>query len=146
MSSAGLWNVSKSAPVAHCPSTYGVITLSHSWQHLRVTSLQLTGVTGHRRQLCSSDHAQVYLLSQWEVTGFRPHITAVRWVRCAEPQTELLLLNLTLHQSPLQPVPHYSPSKTHDAATKYSTFDSLWYDYYHVLFDVNSISMIQSLT
>lgn len=58
--------VTKSAPVAHCPGVCGDLILSHSWQHsacLRVTSPQLTGVTGRRRQLRASDHAQVSFIT-----------------------------------------------------------------------------------
>lgn len=104
--------VTRSAPVAHCPSANGVVVLSRSWRRsgcLRVTSRQLTGVRGRRRQLCSSDHAQVSLLSQWEVTGCGPRGTAVTWVGWAELQTASLLLNLTLHWSPPQPATHPPP-------------------------------------
>ncbi|KAK2912358.1 hypothetical protein Q8A73_006471 [Channa argus] len=82
--------------IAHCPSAYGAIMVSHSWQRSSFhceTSPQLTGVTEHRRQLCSSDRAQVSLLSRGEVTGFEPHCTAVSQHLITHPENHEAVLH-----------------------------------------------------
>lgn len=59
--------ISKTDTVVHWPTFQGFIIVLHSWQrssHLHVTSTKLAGVAGRCRQLCSSDHPQVSLLSQ----------------------------------------------------------------------------------
>lgn len=100
------------SPGSLCPGVNGAAAPTPSWRHsacLCVTGPQLTGVTGWRRQLCCSGHTQVSPLSLHEVTGLRPHSTAVMWAGWAELLAAPLLLNLTSVRLPPHPASLYPP-------------------------------------